>query len=491
MGAVSFDPGDKAIVRKTIVNHAVSEGLAELSRQLDPQNPSSVDMIMFVPTHKCHVPGIDDYVQKGRNRVFREGMPIGVAPTTLLGSGNVYWEAMALLQDQLGREDFLTKYPQLRGRSIDSIRVMFVFVDNNDYRQNLVLDEALINGYRVAAKVRESTPSSEGGQIIVYSRDVYIGPMFKFSGKDINFMGNWVTKDELKTLGMPEMNPDGGDNSVKWVNEKPDITGLEQQSNGGSYQHKMLLHLRKHYDLSKNRLRQFPALSGIMVFNARTVRLLDYVVRALRRNPEIWSSLPRIHMISDIINLLLKPKNEIQRDYLEERIDLPDVKNPDRSKKQEDIDRQNYRAYFDLFIQAKEDLGNDFKADIVIPAQGMSELIHVKDRTLMNEAVALLRSAGLDQAEAGVLQAPDLAQDDTQRQRMSGGRYSVPNENGGIDLSTAREGIEFRKEEMSGVDGPAKVFSGHSYQFLQLFRGFDFRISAFQPLEDPRMFLGL
>ena len=62
-------------------------------------------------------------------------------------------------------------------------------------------------------------------------------------------------------------------------------------------------------------------------------------------------------------------------------------------------------------------------------------------------------------------------------------------ENGGLDLSGTRNNIEFRATPAPSSAGLATVPVARSLQFLQLFRGFDFRITAFGPLEDPSAFL--
>jgi hypothetical protein len=452
---------------KVVARHAVEEGLEELAKELKRgKNGRGVDLIMIIPEHKQHVPGLDKYIARRRGKIIHNDMPVVVAPTTLFGSGNVYWEGMAFLQDQLADEKFLEANPQLRGRALKDINLVCVFHGNNEHHKDIVLDWALINGYRAAAKARQADPEAQGGLISIYSRDVYLGPMFKFSAKDINLMGDWVNRNDLRELGLLELDPDGKSNAVSKVREKPNIKKWEDKEKQS---------LDRSYNFSNDNIRQFPALGGIMVFNARTVRLLEYVLNGLRRDPELWDSLKQLHMTSDIINLLLRSKKDIKSAYLEERINQLDVKRRGRSKEDEDLHRKIYRRFFDLFIKAKKKLGNDFKADAIVPAYGAAQALHLKNAVHIRKAKDILTAAGMkDEAQVVADEQPDLAQ---------------ISQNGGIDLSTTSDQVSLHVVKENDLPLSLAAPGVPASYYLQLFRGFDFSINGLQPLEDPRMFL--
>ena len=466
---------DQARVREIVIKHAVEDGLEQLKHELDPGHRPGVDMVMIVPDNVRYTDALSRYVQDRKGKIFRKDVSVEVVPVAKKGSANVYFEAMKMMRDRLQDESFLTAYPHLRGRALEDVKMMLVFHANNEYQDNgVLLDWAIINGYRVIGKATDEGPLAHGGQIIVYSRDVYFGPVFKFADKDINLMGDWVDKEELKNLGMLVVDKEGKTNAVSEVFEKLDIASLQHDGNDEAYPNKVLAYLKQYFDLDKESLRQFPALSGIMVFSPRVVGVLEKVLAGLQNDPDLWMRLQQLHMTSDILNVLLNSKKDVLRGYLEKRIDLPDIDRPDDVAGQDEA-RRVYRAFFNLLVEAKEDVGNNFEANAVLPAYGAAELIHIKDASGVRNVAAWLK-------QAGYLTDPAQVSGDT-------GDLQISEENGGVDFSAVTDRIDFKEEQGVLMPEAMPYDLQHSLQFLQLFRGFDFRISSFQPLEDPRVFL--
>ena len=463
-----------------VVKRSVDEGKAALNEQVNGSGAPSVDMVIVIPEDLDYVDEVNKYVDISRGVMTRDSVPMVIAPSAK-GSGNVELRALQFMRTKLKDPDFLARYPHLRGKPWQDVRAMFVFHGMNKFHDNRVLDWALINGYRLAAKLKKDDPFSKGGQITVYSRDAYFGPMLEFTAdKDINVQADWVNEKELETLGLLKMDPDGQTNAVAEIHEKMIVSDIERKGREPMYVDHELIYLNTRFDLKRKKLKQFPALSGLMFFNAKTVSILGKVLDKLEQDPDLWNSLPLLHMTNDIINPLILPEDRLLKAYLEKRISQPDVYEHNGFDHKELIDEQNaarkrYLLYYDLFLEARKDFRGDIEAGAILPNYSSAKVEHIKFRDQMEDISLQLKQAGLDKSEeVAAPEEPDSA--------------ALP-ENGGLDLTGVSDIVDF-KGILTPVDIGLQIFSPESsQQFLQLFRGFDFRITAFQPLEDPGLFL--
>jgi biotin carboxyl carrier protein len=468
-----------------IVHSAVQDGREALEKELNAATPG-VDMIVILPEDPAYVDSLGLYVKDSRGRIFRDDIPVEVVGTAKSGSANIYFEALQYVQKKTREEKYLDQYPHLKGRSMEELRVIFVFHGDNKKQNNSALDWGVVNGYRVARAMRESENKNgyqAGGQIVIYSRDAYFGPSLKLSDDDVNLLGDRVAKDELKSLGLLSLDFNQNDgNQVQSVLEKLDIAKLEGDDNG-SYEHnKVLGYLKENYDLSKPDLRQFPALAGVMVFRPRIVEILGKVSEELKNDPDLWNKLPHMQMTVDVLNNLIRPltSQSALAGYLEKRISFSDIER--HYGDDLDVTRRSFRDFYKLFRDVNG--GDVFTGHAVLPHDGTVKLIHIKEKKDALEIKKLLKQAGfpMDQAQVSpeedgiqALSEPDSSQ--------------VPVENGGLDFSGIENNIEFKEGQALAARQAGPVHSARSLQFLQLFRGFDFKIMALQPLEDPRMFL--
>ncbi len=455
------------------VRSALQEGVQALTREITADKPS-VDMVVIVPEDRGYADDLGKrYVPGRRGNIFREDVPVEVVAPRRQGSGNVYFEAMQRVRERLNDGAFLEQYPELKGRAPEDVRVMFVFHGNNAHQNDRILDWTVVNGYRAAGSMRAPEDGrARGGHIIIYSRDAYFGPMPRFSGDDVNLLGDWVNQKELQTLGLLVMkfSPEGVE--LNEILEKLDIPALQKDGVGKTYRNKVLKYLEDQYDLNRPALRQFPALSGVMVFSPKAVSVLESVLDGLQKDPELWAQLKYLHITTDILNNFLEAKDEILTGYLNKRISFADIGQYYGISDPDDA-RDRFKTFYKMFVNARKDAGDDLTYDPVLPHYGAARVVHIKGKEGMEEAVKLLEENGADAsmespARDNVLMAP---------------------ENGGLDLSGTRNNIEFRATPAPSSAGLATVPVARSLQFLQLFRGFDFRITAFGPLEDPSAFL--
>ena len=456
-----------------IVRSALQEGVQALTREITADKPS-VDMVLIVPEDPGYADDLSKrYVPGRRGNIFRQDVPVEVMPPHRQGSGNVYFEAMLRVREKLNDAAFLEEYPDLKGRAPEDVRVMFVFHGNNEHQHDRILDWAIVNGYRAASAARASQGSrAKGGHIVIYSRDAYFGPMTKVDDEDVNLLGDWVNEKELQTLGLLVMkfSPDGVELSE--ILEKLDIPALQQGGVGKTYRNKVLKYLEDQYDLNRPSLRQFPALNGVMVFSPKAVGVLESVLDGLQKDPGLWGQLKYLHMTTDILNNFLEAKDEILSGYLNKRISFDDIGKYYGITDPDDA-RGRFKAFYRMFVNARSDAGDDLTYNPIVPHCGAAKVVHIKDEEDKKMAMKLLEENGADAS------MKNLVQDNVQ---------AAP-ENGGLDLTESRNKIEFREVSAPATARLEAFPAERQLQFLQLFRGFDFRVTAFGPLEDPGAFL--
>lgn len=383
-----------------MIELAVQEGKENLRRELNPRNETSVDMVVIVSENPDAMGDIRNYVRDRRGQVFRGDVPVEVSSTKAKGSANVYFEAMRFAREKIADPQFIRNHPQLTGLSWKDLRVMFVFHGNGYSQDDRILDWAVINGYRAAEAMRDSsknkTPKAgnvRGGHVVVYSKDVYFGPMLKFPDTDISLLGDWVAQNDLKSFGLMVMDFIRDGISVKEILAKLDIDKLLAGSKDKTYRNRMLAFLEQHYELNAQTLRQYPVQTGLMGFSAKSVGILSEVLDGLEQNPELWDRLQYLHMTVDLLNNLIKPIEGLD-EYLDSRIGFLDIKEQYRIEDREDA-RKLFRPFYQMFARARSSTGG-LTVNSVLPHAGAAHVYYIKDQNDANKVTALLSQAGLD-----------------------------------------------------------------------------------------------
>ncbi|MEI8011482.1 MAG: hypothetical protein WCI27_03220, partial [Candidatus Omnitrophota bacterium] len=477
LGAADLDEG-------AVVRLALDEGAEDLERELTAQR-SSVDMMMIIPEDPSYKGSLEEYARQRRGTIIRDDVAVEVMSPHRQGSGNVYFEALQLIRQRLKDPQFLQQNPTLAGRSAQDVRVLFIFHGNNKNQDDTILDWAIVNGYRSTAAMRakeeaegsDGQGAARGGHVIVYSRDVSFRPMPELTFDDVALWGDWVSQEELKTLGLFITNFTVEKKiEIREVLEKLNIPALQKDGEGDPiYRNKVLKYLEDHYKLAQDSLRQFPALTEGVVFSSRAVHVLESVLDQLENDPALWDKLKYLHMTTDILNNLLKSPEEI-KDFVNKRINLPDIADQ-YNIADPDAARPLFKPFYNMFTKAKDELDGGLRFRPIIAYPGAAEVVHITvpdDTSRAKELLVLSPWKSL----------PVLSD------RASNSK-DVVKENGGLDLSMTSENIEFKEKVIPAMPGLPKIDSGRLLQFLQLFRGFDFSITAFQPLGDPRVFLGI
>ncbi len=441
--------------KAVIIKAALQEADERLKEALAAQKPY-VDMVVIVPQDGSLVNNLDTYVAARRGKIFRHDVPVEVMAPQRTGSANLNFEVMQLVEEKLRDTKFLEEYPYLKDRALEDIRVMVVLHGNNEVQHDKILDLAIVNGYRIFAVM----PQGQGGYVLMYSRDAYLGPVPEAIDQPLSVFGHWVGEDGLMTLGLLDL-------IKKRVLEKLNIKKLKKTAgDADSYGGSVLKYLGAHFDLSKEQLEQYPGGIGITVFNPSTVSILAKILHQLQKDPDLWDKL-NLQMTLDIIDVLKISSQAERQKYINKRITLPDIEQEYAVKDPERV-RLLLSAFYGMFN------GPSIPFTDFLPHPGAAVVKHLKTAEDRDAILRLLQGWRDDAAALVPVQASVPVQID----------------NGGLDLSRAQDQIEWRGGHAPEAPSLDPVYSGHAVQFLQLFRGFDFRITASQPLEDPKVFLG-
>ncbi len=459
--------------KEKIAHLSVQEGLERLKWEMDMRNSSSVDMVVIVAEDGSDISAVQGYAHDRRGQVFRSDVPVEVMTPTKSGSANVYFEALQFVRDRMRDEDFLDDHDELAGRNWEDIRVMFIFHSHNEEADHSILDLAVINGYRAVSR-RKNPELNQGGHIIIYSRDAYFGPTPNLVDKDINLLGDWVSQAELKTLGLLNINFVPKGIHVKDIQEKLDIESLHRNSVSNDVQKEVLKKLERNYDIFNETLRQFPALIGVMAFSTKTVKVLGRVLDGLEGDPVLWSRLSHLHMTRDILNGLLISEGEVLADYLNQRVYFSNIQKDYEIRDPEQV-RPFFLSYYKMLLAARASEGDDLSVNSFLPHPAAAEVIHVKGA----EDLQRVRNT-LQMTELRNIPQVNVAQNDNSQ---------TTELDGGLDLSGAGERIVF-KGDLNPVEiDPGHIYAANPMRFMALFRGFDFRITDFHPVQDPMIFL--
>ncbi len=335
-----------------------------------------------------------------------------------------------------------------------------------------------------------------GGQIVMYSRDPYFGRLSKLSGADVELLGTWVKKADLKELGMLNVNFNGT-LKVNAVLEKANIDkfGIKntQREQSGQAPDGVYGTLQRNYTLDNGDIEQFPALAGVMVIRPKAVKVLNHVLEGLHRSTggksTLWDKIPYMQMTSDVINNLIKNfKNKRMDDedydsdmikYLHARMTQDDIK--DQYNGDRVVIRNNFEKLYSLFTEVGH---RDLTATAILAPKRRSLFVHIMQQTDTDRVIGMLQDGGfpMDLSQAAVAADNSQALNEVRASRG-------PDQDGGLDLSGARDAVEFRDGGLPASDKAGLFDAAHASQFLQLFRGFDFKIIGLQPIENPINFL--
>ncbi len=476
LGATDID--EQALVRL-----ALDEGADELKKELAAQQ-SSLDMIVIIPEEPSYAGSLKEYVRQRRGTIIRKDVPVEVLAPQRKGSANIYFEALQLVQNRLRDQEFLEQNPGLKGRSVQDVRILFVFHGDNKIQDDSILDWTIVNGYRSAGAMRakegttlpDGQRMTHGGHIIRYSRDVSFRPLAQQNFDDVALWGDWVNQVDLETLGLFITNLTSENKiEIHEVLEKLNISALQKDGDGDpTYRNKVLKYLEDHYKLPQHSLKQFPALTEGMVFSPRTVRVLESVLVQLEADPGLWKQLKYLHLTTDILNNLLKSSDGM-KDYVDKRINLPDIEDQYAMADHDDA-RLLFKRFYTIFARAKEDVPAGLHFSPIMAYPGAAEVWHIRTSDDVSRIKALLALKPWALSSA----TPDLAPKNKADSAIDGG----------LDFTMTQEHIEYKERMPSTLPGLPAADPSRSLQFLQLFRGFDFSITASETLTDPRVFLG-
>jgi hypothetical protein len=131
----------------------------------------------------------------------------------------------------------------------------------------------------------------------------------------------------------------------------------------------------------------------LMGFSSKSIGILSEVLDGLEQNPQLWDRLQYLHMTVDLLNNLLKPIEGLD-EYLDSRINLPDIKEQYRIEDREDA-RRLFRPFYQMFSRARRSTGG-LTVNSVLPHAGAAHVFYIKDQQDANKVTELLTQGGLD-----------------------------------------------------------------------------------------------
>ena len=316
-----------------IVNLAKQEDDREVRMELDLHNPPRIDAIVIISEDKGNTEKIKEHVNSVRGRLIRQDIPVEVVSPRFKGSGNAYFDALKLTKENFDSGLYQEQYPHLKPWK--DARVMFIFHGEEAVENNTLIDWSIANGYRAAASMSQAVSGNGGsksGNIIIFSRDVYFGPIEQVPGSDITLLTSRVNSGDLGNLGWVSTSfSEKGDAEIDEILEKVNIRGLIEQDKKRRRGSKTVQFFKsKGYDLENEALKQFTAFNGMVLMGPDAVATNVRIAEKLSETGLI-EELP-IHLTSDWIIPLLTARYlkgyELERefeDYIVERVTWRDM----------------------------------------------------------------------------------------------------------------------------------------------------------------------
>ena len=270
-----------------VVSLAKKEGLEEIQKELDPMNAPRVDAIVIISENAQDVDGLQKHMESLRGKLIRNDVPVEVMGQRFQGSANAYLDALLRI-----KEKFDTGvYKKPWGDS----RTMFIFRGNEALADNNLIDWSITNGYRAAASMSQNNEMS--GNIIIYARDPYFGPVQQVAGSNITLLTSRVKRDDLKGVGWVNTSFSvNGNTSIVEILEKLNISSLQIKDKSKPRGAKTVHHMEdeKRYDLSNEALKQFSAFNGMILMGAEAVDMYVRVAQDLE-NSGLRNKLRQLH----------------------------------------------------------------------------------------------------------------------------------------------------------------------------------------------------
>ncbi len=387
--------GDSQVAR---ISLGIMEGIESQQRERNTTNSPSVDMVLFIPGKKEYVSGLEDFIAERKGgSLFRPDVPLFVVPPNgTKGSMNAYFDAQSYAKQMLQDQRILGEYPRLKGIAERDLNVLVVFRGDDSYQEDIFLEWAVINGYRMSQKMMDSKKvlkNHAGWRVIVYSRDVFLGTIPPYVPRDVNILTSFVRKKDLKSLGFMIMKHFEDGFHVRTIHEKRDFDELRKEEVYKPLPSEVLRHLDEEYGLVREEMRHLPAYTGLVSFGPRVVRILDKLKDGLDPYRKQYHYL---HMTMDGINLLVKPIGEILQDhYLDARVKAKDFRDSYSMNDSEQA-RAHMLPFFKMFVKAREEaIGDDLVANPLMPHQGAASIVFVNSPETRNRARKLLQEGGL------------------------------------------------------------------------------------------------
>ena len=474
---------------------AVRNGKDNLRKELNKARAPNIDLIVIYPEDADKVGDLKSYAENRRGSLIREDIPVVIIPSRTKGSGKAYFESVKYVRNQWNAGAFNDEFPHIRDKAWEDARVMFVYHGKDVEDMDKVLDWSIVNGYSMSESMQKRSKrttdgkpdkpevtDAAGGHIIIYSRDAYFGPIQRVDLQDdVTLLGYWANESSVSGLGLLNLESDSGDVRVREIFEKLSIDELEEEDQRRIHRSKILRYLQENFDLGNEELRQYPALSGLMVFGPRTVRLLGAVIDQIEQDTKLWDELEYLHMTNDILNVLLKPDDEMQ-DYTNTRTGWKDMHTNYSAEKKKT--RKILQRFYKLIRKAKSDINADLRVRTMMPYFGSAELIQLKDPDDIRRISGLL-----DQAIEENM--PVRAENDDiklEADEAMLGQQSA--EYGGLDFSGAADSILFQQPDpLPDSVIPTPSMQNIAPPSLQMFKGFGFKILKLEPMENTTEFL--
>lgn len=284
------------------------EGQEQINIELTAAKPR-VDAIVIIYDNKDqkNIANLRTYMENLRGRLIRQKIPVEVVPTKLVGSGNAYLDALL---------NFKVGHPELGPNAL----VMFVFHEKRSGSDYTRIDEAITKGYRAAASMTEPA----GGNILIFDKDDYEGPIRQVPGADITLLTSRVTGADLLKLGWvhTDFTRDGKPRVLE-ILDRMDLHKLKQENQENPSGSRIVSHMEKEdlKDLSKHSLRQFSAFNGIALLGPNAVAKFEEISGKVKAEAVLRKKIP-VSFIRDLVNPLIA--NDIA-DYVLKRSKVNDL----------------------------------------------------------------------------------------------------------------------------------------------------------------------
>jgi hypothetical protein len=313
---------------KKIIAIEKQEGLKAVKAEL--QDQQNIDAIVIISEDGNEVDSLKQHRDSLRGPLLRseKELPVEVMTPAFEGSGNAYYEALLMMKRKFEGE-YKQEYPHLK--RWEDARILFIFHGKEAVQNNMLIDWSIINGYRAAASMAQN--GEESGNIVIFSRDVYFGPIQQVRGADYTLVTARENRHKLGSLGLVITRfLKNGTNEIGKILEKVNVASIEEQGRSDDLGSRTLDFFdRELYDRSNWELEQYPVFNGITMIGPEG-KAMDQRTAEAMEEQHLLGQAP-FHFVSDDIIAKIEARNSPVRrdwnrrinDYVEERVTWDDM----------------------------------------------------------------------------------------------------------------------------------------------------------------------